>query len=501
MAKIDGSIEWLVDENTGRVVGQKAPGGAEVGIPTAQTDSLTGAVRYTAMGSALQAGVAALVDMAVASKAITRSPGTAPVRRFEPGTALAASDFNLLTRTADVSKWGRESNSLKVTPSANSNAYIALNFSGAVQDWTGVTEFGFLLYSDQQLPADATISFAYSNDQTWANFKQCTLPLGSAGTRDGKQYIKFRVDQTAALFGPFSGAPLGTGWYTGGTGATLNNNIQWIRLDFGNLSGIPVWLEGIYTGGATRPAVVLWFDNWWDQNPGAGYVKHTHHIKPILDAYGWKCGITVPLDAIGGSNPTSLAGMASMHDEGHDIILNDVTDVGFITSGRSDAQMAADIATTRSVLLGYGFTRGNTIWCLNQHESTKAQRALMAAAGVQFARAGMAERRFQHLEMGVENPYQIGSNDLDAMTSTNAKALIDRIIAYNAIGHLYWHKFNSGGTIDGARPVTSMTSWIEEFADYMAYLRSLEIAGNIDVLSPSQYLIRQKLTGNVYQAS
>lgn len=471
------------------------------GVVTSEVDPVTGGNRFLAGNAALQAGINGFVDMALARKGITSTPGTAPVRRFKPGTDFASGgSINRAARAVDVSKCGRESNSLKITPSENSNAYIVSTFAGAPQDWTGVTEFGFLIYSDQALPANATISFSYSNDQSWTNTKLCTLPLSSAGTRDGKQFIKFSVDQATSLFGPFAGSPLGTGWSTGGTGATLNNNIQWIRIDFGNLSGIPIWIEGIYTGGSTRPAAVLWFDNWWDKDPGAGYVKHSQYIKPLLDSYGWKCGITVPIDAIE-SGPTSLAEMYRMHGEGHDIILNDLSDPGFITSGRSDAQIAADIATTRNTLLGYGFTRGNDIWCLNQNESTVAHRAALAAAGVQFARAGVAERRFQHLEMGIENPLCVGSNGLDAMTSTNVKALFDRIVAYKAVGHCYWHKFNSGGTIDGARPGTALTSWTEEFADYMAHLRTLELAGTIDVLSPTQYLIRQKLNGNLYQAA
>lgn len=467
----------------------------------AHVNPVTGGKALTVAGDYVCADP--LIDIANAARAFVAKgtdQATVPTRIFKPGTdMISAGSTNQIARVADVSKCGRESNSLKVTPSANTNAYIAYTYGGSPKDWTGATEFGFLIYSDQELPSTASISFSYGNDTTWTNFKLCTVPLGASGRRKGMQYIKFRVDQTTALWGPYAGAPLGTGWTTGGTGATINNNIQFVRLDFANLSGIPVWVEGIYTGGTTRPAVVLYMDNWFDQDPGASYVKHSQYIKPILDRYGWKCGITVPLDAIN-VNP-SLAEMARLHDEGHDVLLNDVSDPGFITSARSDAQIAADIARTRQTLGAYGFYRGNNCWVLNQNESTAAQRDLLAAAGVQMARAGISERRFQHLEMGVEDAFNIGSTGLDAVTSTNAKALFDRIVSYKAIGHVYWHKFASGGTIDGARPVPSLTSWVEEFADYMSYLRSLEVAGSVDVLSPTQYMIRQRLTGNVYQAT
>lgn len=431
------------------------------------------------------------------------SRGTAPTRRFQAGTDLAAGvSTNALTAVADVTKWGRESNSLKVTPSANSNAYVVKAFAGAPQDWTGVTEFGFLIYSDRALPANAAISFSYSNDQTWTNNRLCTMPLNSSGTRDGLQYIKFRADQATTNFGPYAGTGTdGTGWATGGAGAILNNNIQWIRLDFVNLSGIPVWIEGIYTGGGSRPSVAMYFDNWWDLNPGASAVRHTQFIKPILDQYGWKCGITVPLNAVDPGGPTSLAAMRRMHDEGHDIILNDVTDPGFITQGISDAQCAAQIAQTKAYWLSQGFIRGNDIWCLNQNESTPAQRALLAAAGVEYVRAGIAERRFQHFEMGIENLMQAGSTSLDAMPSAKAKALWQRVIDYKAHADVYWHKFNTGGTVDGARPVPTLTSWVEEFADYMADLRAKEVAGLIDVLSPTQALARRSAFGNLYQAA
>lgn len=456
-------------------------------------------------GQSSVSGVVTLDYLNAARAAIPASVsrGSAPVRRFKAGTDLAAGvSANALTAVADESKWGRESNSLKVTTSAASNAYLVKNFSTAVQDWTGVTEFGFLIYSDRELPSNATISFSYSNDQTWTNYKQFTMPLGSAGTRDGKQYIKVRVDQATTNFGPFAGAGTdGTGWSTNGTGATLNNNMQWIRLDFGNLVGIPIWVEGVYTGGGARPSVALYFDNWWDLNPGASYVKHSQYIKPILDAYGWKCGITVPLDAIGGANPTSLAGMRALYDEGHDVILNDVTDAGFITQGISAAQCAVQVDATKRALASYGFSRGNNIWVLNQNESTMAQRAALAAAGVLYARGGTAERRFQHWEMGVENLLCAGSSGLDAVTSTKIKALWQRVIDYKAHADAYWHKFNVGGTIDGARPGTSLTSWVEEFADSMADLRTKELAGSIDVLSPSQALTRRLSYGSLYQAA
>lgn len=51
MAKIDGNIEWLVDEYTGRVVGHKLPDGNEVGVVTADVDHVTG--RITIQGVAL----------------------------------------------------------------------------------------------------------------------------------------------------------------------------------------------------------------------------------------------------------------------------------------------------------------------------------------------------------------------------------------------------------------------------------------------------------------
>lgn len=44
MAKVDGTLEWLVDEQSGRVVGQKLPDGREVGVVTTETNELTGGI-------------------------------------------------------------------------------------------------------------------------------------------------------------------------------------------------------------------------------------------------------------------------------------------------------------------------------------------------------------------------------------------------------------------------------------------------------------------------
>jgi len=46
MARIDGTLEWLVDEDTNRVVGQKLPDGTEVGVVTSQTDPVTGGIGF-----------------------------------------------------------------------------------------------------------------------------------------------------------------------------------------------------------------------------------------------------------------------------------------------------------------------------------------------------------------------------------------------------------------------------------------------------------------------
>lgn len=455
------------------------------------------AAEHAAMGGELTS----FTDLALASRALPqlKDAGTPPTKLFDFATEMASGgSTNQIARATDEKKW-KASSTLKITPSANSNCYLVKTYSGAAKDWTGVTSFGLALWSDRDLPSNATITFYYGNDTTWNNYKNFSMPLGTAGTRDGKQYIKVLADQALTNYGPFSGtgSNKGTQWNTVGTGGLLNNDIEFIRFDFANLSGIPIWLDGLYANGSTRPAIVLWFDNWWDQYGGATYANHHQYIKPILDRYGWKCGITVPLNEYGTGQNTSIAAMQQMHDEGHDIILNDVSNPGFTTSGRSLAQINADIATTRATLAGYGWYRGNKIWCLNQNETSKDLRALLSANGVELARAGGAERRFVQLELGAEDPLNFGSNSMDKVTSSDCQELMTRTINYGAVSHMYWHLFRTGGTANGAAPSESLTSWVEAFADFAAALRTQELAGNIDVLSPTQYNIRRKAFGSL----
>lgn len=484
------------------IVSIRANGGGAVYELIAPTDALDS----RGLPALVSGGWAAQDAMNAARAAIPpgTSRGSAPARRFKASVDLIAGapgvSVNAVATAVDAAKWGRETDSLRVTPSANVNAYITKAFAGAPQDWSAVTEFGFTIYSDRDLPANATVTVNFSNDQTWINTRGFTFPLNAVGTRDGRQYIKVRLDQAATNFGPYAGTGTdGTGWSTGGTGAAFSSNIQWMRIDLTNLSGIPIWIEGVYTGGATRPAVVLYFDNWWDGNPGAQKVRHSQYIKPILDQYGWKCGITVPLDAIDNGGPTSLAEMDRMHTEGHDIICNDVTDAGLITQGISADQVREQVRRTRRTLAGYGLTRGNSIWCLNQNESNQAIRQVMRDEGIVYARGGVTERRWQHWEMGIES-FVGGSSGLDGMSSAKVKALWQRAIDYKGVAEVYWHTFAAGGVIDGARPAQSLTSWVEEFADYMADLRTKEQAGLIDVLSPTQAQVRRETFGNLYQA-
>lgn len=414
----------------------------------------------------------------------------APTKVFDFYSEFATGgSTNNIVRAQDTSVKWNEAGTLRLTPSAQTGSYVVKTYAATPKDFSKADYIGLSFYCDQELPATAGINFQYGNDTTWANYRGFNFNVSSVGRRRGWQFVKVRFDQAAALWGPYgSPPPSSNGWSTGGTGATPNNNIQFLAIFLSNLSGYNIWLEGLYLGGLTRPKVVMYFDNWWSQSGGIYALQHTA-LKPTLDAYGWKVGIAMSPDAVGAGTNTSVAALQQMAAEGHDILLNDVTQTGLITGGFTQQQIRDRVRGCKPLWDALNIPTKSNFWVYNQNEFNTIITTEMAAAGIVAGRAGSAERWYVNTDFGLDSPLNFGSGNMDARRSSEMQAFVQRGILHGGAAiHMYWHNFRSGGTPEAAPPAESLTSWVEAWTDWAAVLRRWQLQGLVDVVSPSQWL-------------
>lgn len=437
-------------------------------------------------------------DVDLVSKANTsKDLGTRPTKLIAFGADWATGGaINSGTRAVVSAPWGIESNALSFTPSA-ATGYLARlvgNGLAAALDWSAVESLALLVYSAEPLPSNAFVKMYVGNDTTWTNVKTYTFNINTQAARGGFHVLKIRVDQTDALYGPYPGVDPNPsiGWQSQGTGATVNSaNVQFVRFDFSNFSGQTVILEGLYANGKSRPCVTMTFDNWYLLDPSYSvFASHSRHIAPIFKRNGWNFGMPPVVDTADVNwRPDEYR---RMHKAGNDIIGGDVTGVGFITSGRTDAEIFRDIGLTTAALHAEGLLRGSDLWILNESQIRPAIRAHMKDAGYKWIRGGTTERIFTPLEYGREDVL-VGSISCDGKKSSEMQAIVSRAIAYGDSVHLFWHQFRTGGAAESAKPEQIYTSWVEAFADFCAWLRAEEVAGNVDVLSPTQWVQRASL--------
>lgn len=432
----------------------------------------------------------------VAKAHTTKDIGTKPTKLIAFGSDWATGGaINSGTRSVVAAPWGIEANALAFTPSAATGYLVRLVGNGlaAALDWSAVESLALLVYSAEPLPANAFIKMYVGNDTTWVNVNTYTFIMNYQGGRGGFHVLKIRVDQTDALYGPAPGVDPNPsiGWKSQGTGATVNSaNVQFVRFDFSNFSGQTIILEGLYANGKSRPCVTMTFDNWYMNDPSyTVFASHSRHIAPIFKKYGWNFGI--PPVVVGNPHwyPEEFR---RLQKAGNDIIGGDVTGDGFITSGRTDAEIFRDIGITKTALHAEGLFRGSDLWVLNESQIRPTIHNYMKDAGYKWIRGGTSERIFTPLEYGREDVL-VGSISCDGKKSSEMQAIVSRAIAYGDSVHLFWHQFRTGGSAEAAKPAQIYTSWVEAFADFAAWLRTEEVAGNVDVLSPTQWTQRASL--------
>jgi hypothetical protein len=407
---------------------------------------------------------------------------------------------NLATRVVDTTTF--DVTTLKITPSG-SGAY--LSGTNGNRDWRAYEALGLEYYVDTY-DTNCGMTMHCVEDDAWTVDKNIAHTTNSTNTNTrGRHFVVFRHDQTNAMFGPYVGgypfnAP--SGWATSGGAlgaqATLLRNF---RITFSNwhTNGRSVYLKALWGMRRMRPKVVLYFDNWQGGNPGADYDAAHTAIRPTIGqgGYGWKWGVTIPLDEIGNTGNGPVSVLQELEAEGCEAVCNDVTDRNMATAGLTLSQAIDAMSETRETLAGYGLNRGNKIWVWNNNAYNSTLLEAAQAVGIQLGRAGISERTI--FDRSVQAPtaqelLRVGSIGIDNAESSVLKSVVTRAITYGGDLHMYWHTFAPGGSAslrpsvnEPAKYANGLTTYTAAFLDFAAWLRARELEGLVDVVSPSQW--------------
>lgn len=431
----------------------------------------------------------------------------APVELLNYASSLATGgQINNCTRQVDTTTWGVPT--LKITPTSDSSVYIAL--ANGDLDWRKPWgTFGppidsiVVEFYVQTRSTTSGMTVRMTEDDAWTTEKSFVFTLNGNREVYGRHLIKIRLDQTTGTPGPYAGAlPYNSnaGWTdigspTGAASTVLRN----FRLLLNNwfTGGHSVWLKSVYAGTRNRPKVVLYFDNWFGGTPSA--INDVHHtaLRPTLNTYGWKFGITIPIADLGSTANGPISVQQTLESEGHDILLNDTEDRD--VTAISDSAFAQAISQTRQTLRSYGLNRGSDIWVWNNHQFDTGKINIAIGSGVVMARAGAVERAMTWRQAGELSNYElmrVGSARLDDMTSDQMYAQVVAAIKYGSDLHCYLHKIAPGGSESTRPSVVNATdygdglfTYTAAVLDFLSRLRRLEKLGLVDVVSPSAWYL------------
>jgi hypothetical protein len=423
--------------------------------------------------------------------------GIAPVLLVDFSTQVGL-NANNMQFAVDSSTWG--TSTLRCQSSVNSN-YLAL--PNGTYNYRQYEAFLLEYYVDG-LRADTTVTLYNEENVAWTTGRLWTHTVNTAATAYGRQCILVRADQTTSTPGPYPGAYPGnsvSGWsaYGGGVGsraATLAN----VRVQFGNAhqGPNPIWLKAIYGVARVRPKVVLYFDNWFGGTVPGTIDSHNTAIKPILDGYGWKCGVTIPISEIGNSINGPVSVLQTLQAEGHDVVCNDIVDRNMRDTVTDPSQARADMRATRAALRNFGLTRGVDIWVWNNNAYNKMLMDAAASVGITMGRAGQSERPVFQRHVGTPTAYEmlrIGSIGFDDRPLSDMTPQVEYAIRAGGDLHLYWHQFAPGGSsttrpsvVNPGNYGSGLFTYTAAFSAFAAWLRARQLEGLIDVMSPSQYV-------------
>lgn len=428
--------------------------------------------------------------------------GVTPTKLIDYPVDLASGgSVSNITRSVDTDTWG--TSTLKVI-SGGAGAYLSL--ANTTLDWKQYEALALEFYVGD-IASNTAMTLYAVEDSGWTVDKHFTITINGQGFGRGRHIVKIRHDQTTSEPGPYPGAfPYNSvaGWTDSGSPSGWRSvNLVNFRIVFGNAhqGPYPIYLKALWGAARTRPKVILYFDNWQGGTVGANFDAHHTAIRPTIGegGYGWKWGVTIPIDEIGSTSNGPVSVLQTLEEEGCETLCNDVTDRNMATEVTTAADADAAISSTISSLRAYGLTRGLRTWVWNNNATNAMLMDAAQANGITLGRMGNAERSLFQRQNGqptADELLRIGSCVLQDMTSAQMQAHVNYAIKYGGDLHAYFHTFAPGGSAslrpsvnEAAKYSNGLTTYTAAFLDFAAWLRKKELAGLIDIESPSEWYL------------
>lgn len=493
--------------------------GVDLGnLVTSTTNPVTGGIGFSAFG------VQALDSRSTNVGRVMASPGTT-VLDFSLGSSIATSTANQSSCTAtwNPAGWSDGSGCLEIVPNSDSFSEFRMYFDSSKQ---------FDLWSDDgyavewEMPniedkaANPNVSFTLgtgaTSTSTPSNTRTVRLFAQPSGVVyfSGKRYDRHRwdYDATDAKCGIWPGyAPTTTG-----SGVTKANTINWCRFEFTKYGGKTIKIRRVVRGGKSRPCIVMSTD-------AAAFYPLNELVNSYMAKLGWRWSANQYFG--GGQGVDDLARardvINAIYASGGDFNSNDLLDRNLAIAGLTQQQVYDMATTCLNKATGYGWNRGKNIFIYNNNAYNDVVVAGLKQAGMVAGRAGVTDGRYVFTEGGIVNPMRIPSAGWDQLTTAQITAQVDRVIEYSATQWAYWHNVYStarvtddGQTAVGAstpsayagsnpayctpRGINNLTIWWEELKGALDYIKTKEMAGLVDVMSPSQWCLAHGLNPTIF---
>jgi peptidoglycan/xylan/chitin deacetylase (PgdA/CDA1 family) len=473
---IQQRVDWIIDK-LGRVIGHQPVnvGGPVVNTPIYGVDTYGNATALVPPPGAITGNIPLLgktpqvvspwTRMADINDFLNQNGRTAGVWAIQNGVG-----------TQDNAIFRREGASLRIRADAMTGANLNVQANGTISwNFSAGGVIAILVYVAKIQQATATritlqIGPSGTNyNQVYWDVASNTLSIGwnmlcihtsENGQTIYPQYNTSNPDVGGAVTAGASGLSGPWAWTTGGTGwnpATQNAafcRVQFSCNPFGAGAPQQFWLEGIYFGGAGRPAVVFSLDG--------AYSQLRNYALPIASQYG----IVASVCPIGtnGTIPDFAAispSIAAAAAQGWDVISHTMNHVSAATY--SDAnKVANEIGTMIDIMqTTYGQSAACLPGLISPNNVITEQTAWMQGqVGIKFTRggAGSGTQMYQTDSLiGCDSPYSLNCIGVQAYTLTSGDAIngIAGTVKYGSTLHMYTH--GVVGPLDKVNGGTSFT--------------------------------------------
>jgi hypothetical protein len=422
------------------------------------------------------------------------------------GTPTLTQDFTGFdsagARTGVVSQTGAPA-MLKVVPGTANDEIQSTTFAAAT---TG-GKFGLWVYLANQpgyeaggtIPSGgsaAKFSLLLSTDAV--SFSNAlTVTFDHLYIREGWNFLVYNELASTSRGGP--GHPTGITRVLNGTGVNgdiVANTIKRAKIIFTNLNGGPeLYFDSMWANFTTRPRFVIGTDA---QGSDLATI-----MLPLMQRYGWerKTYMAVPRQVLDAGDTTSYyyktwsvakPNIQSAYDAGMICCPHSTNHQrpGALTDA---GRVRWEVLPVQAWLASNGWTRGNEIWVSPNFSTSRLSERVIKDMGFIGQRHGRGWCCVVS-PFGIDNPQHIGSIDMGLTTNqtyTIIKSYIDIAVAYGGTVWLFHHSIQTLGDPGTGEGTTGndLLIYKSNYENVMAYIKSLEIAGSADVISPFEFFL------------